>query len=426
MSRATVVGGGLAGCEAAWQLARRGIRVTLLEMRPRKLTPAHRTGLLAELVCSNSFKSTSLRNASGLLKKELTILGSLLLDVASRCGVPAGKALAVDRSLFASEVERAIRDHPAIEVRREEVRELDPSEYQVLAAGPLMSKPLEESVARLLGRDSLYFYDAIAPIVDAESIDRSYTFTGSRYGVDADSYVNCVLTHEEYTAFVRGIRGAETVPLREFEEASHFEGCLPIEELAARGERTLAFGPLRPVGFGSKNRPYAVLQLRPENKAGTMYSLVGCQTRMRYREQKRVFGMVPALRSARFLRWGSMHRNTYLDAPAVLEPTLQLRGFERIFVGGQLTGSEGYVEAIGTGWLAGYNLARRILGRPPRTLPVRTAMGSLLEYLTCTTGKIQPMNVNYGLLGVRRRGPKREELAERAIQELEKWLESDC
>ncbi|MBM3323681.1 methylenetetrahydrofolate--tRNA-(uracil(54)-C(5))-methyltransferase (FADH(2)-oxidizing) TrmFO, partial [candidate division WOR-3 bacterium] len=370
MKSVTVVGAGLAGCEAALQCVRRGVPVRLCEMRPEKMTEAHQTGNVAELVCSNSLKSDEPANAHGLLKAELRIYGSALLECAERARIPGGKALVVDRSRFSVEVQREL-DRAGVELVREEVRDLGRlgtrsessddsvmSRVMVVATGPLTSGPMAESLQTLLGAERLFFHDAIAPIVDAESLDRSIVFEGSRYDVGTD-YLNCPMTEAEYDRFVTALVGAELYPLHEF-EAPFFEGCLPVEELGRRGRLALAFGPMKPVGLADPRtgrRPFAVVQLRRENAAGTMYNMVGFQTRLRRPEQERVFRMIPGLAQARFLRYGSVHRNTYLDSPRGLAPTLQTRVRPDLFVAGQLTGVEGYVESIAAGLVAGVNAA---------------------------------------------------------------------
>ena len=391
----TVIGAGPAGCEAALQLARRGVAVRLVEMRPGTMTPAHRTGDVAELVCSNSLKSDEPANAHGLLKAELREYGCFLLDCAERARVPGGKALVVDRERFSAEVASALAE-AGITVERGEVREL-PDGIVVLAAGPLISDALADSLARALGAERLFFFDAIAPVVSAESVDRAVAFPGSRYGAGAD-YLNCPLSEAEYRRFVDELVRAETAPVRDFEPARLFEGCLPVEELARRGPETLAYGPLKPVGLRSP--AYAVVQLRQENAGGTMFNLVGFQTRLRHGEQRRVFRLIPGLARAEFLRYGAMHRNSYLDAPRVLGPTLAARARPGLFVAGQLTGVEGYVESIGAGLVAGVNAARLGRGQEPRAWPEETMLGGLLRYVATGPGdtRFQPMNANFGLL----------------------------
>lgn len=426
-----VIGGGLAGCEAAFQAAECGLRVALYEMRPQRSTPAHRTDQLAELVCSNSLGSNLPDRAQGLLKNELRALGSLLLRCADQAAVPAGGALAVDRQVFAEAVSAAIEGHPRIRLIREEVTRV-PETPCVIASGPLTSEALSAEIARLIGGDSLYFYDAISPIVDASTIDMRIAFRASRYGRgedEAGDYLNCPMTREEYEAFVDALLSAETYPLHDFEreDPRFFEMCLPIEQIARRGREALAFGPLRPVGLRDPRtgkRPYAVVQLRQDNLAGTLYNIVGFQTNLKWGEQERVFRLIPGLADAEFLRHGQMHRNTYINAPRLLEPTLQFRGRADLFFAGQITGVEGYVGNIGTGWLAGVNAARLLKGEPLLVLPQTTMLGALCWYVThAEAGKFEPMKANYGILPPLEHPPrgKRERAAaysERALRDL--------
>jgi methylenetetrahydrofolate--tRNA-(uracil-5-)-methyltransferase len=430
----TVVGGGLAGCEAAWALAERGVQVVLIEMRPGRRTPAHQTDRLAELVCSNSFKSLELTNAHGLLKAELARLGSLLLRVAEESRVPAGAALAVDRVLFSEGVHRAVSGHPNITVLREEAVEL-PSPG-VVATGPLTAERLAGAIARRMGgAAALAFYDAIAPIVSLESLDQSRLYRLSRYGKgDGEDYLNAPLEREQYLAFVQALTEADQFAAHEFDEVPYFEGCLPIEEMARRGPDTLRFGPMKPVGLPDPRtgrEPWAVVQLRREDKAGQMWNLVGFQTRLRIPEQRRVFGMIPGLEHAEFLRYGSIHRNSYINSPAYLGPGLTARDDDLLFFAGQLTGVEGYTESLGTGLMAGINLARRLAGRPVSVPPPTTMLGGLYRYLREADPRhFQPMNANWGLVDPlpddARRGRTGKEarkrlLAERALAELEAW-----
>jgi len=413
--KAIVIGGGLAGSEAALQIAHFGIPVILYEMRPVRMTPAHQTDLLAELVCSNSFKSVEIKNSHGLLKWELKLLGSYLLAGAEKAKVPAGKALAVDRRRFGELVTKMIAKNPLIELRREEVTRI-PIEPAVLATGPLTSDLLAADLKGLVGEDGLYFYDAIAPIVAGDSIDKSKTFRGSRYGID-ESYINCPMDELSYLRFVEELRKGAVYPLHHFESPRYFEGCLPIEELARRGKDTLRFGPLKPVGFDGNY--YAIVQLRPEDREGRMYSLVGFQTRLLIPEQRRIFRLIPGLEHARFLRYGAVHRNSYLNSPKHILPTLQLKEKPDLFIAGQLTGTEGYVEAIGTGLLAGINLARLLKGRQPLVPPEETMLGGLIRYITTPNKDFQPMNANFGLLP----GGRRREKVKRAIKWMEFWQE---
>jgi len=403
VAKVIIVGGGLAGSEAAWQAAEHGADVLLYEMRPLKMTPAHVSDMLAELVCSNSLGSDLLDRAAGLLKAELRQLGSLLLACADETRVPAGSALAVDRQRFATEVTRRITSHPRIHLVREEVTAIPPGPA-VIATGPLTSDALAASIAELTGQEHLYFYDALAPIVTAESINMEVAFRASRYGTGEADYINCPMTEEEYERFVEALVTAERIPLRDFEREDHhfFEACLPVEVLAARGRDALAFGPLRPVGLidpRTKKRPYAVVQLRQDNLAGTLYNIVGFQTNLRYGEQERVFRMIPGLERAEFVRYGQMHRNTFINAPLLLEPTMALRTRPDLFFAGQITGVEGYVGSTGSGWVAGVNVARVAQGRPPVTLPPTTMLGALCHYIShADPATFQPMKANFGLL----------------------------
>ena len=430
-----VVGGGLAGSEAAWQLAQRGLAVRLYEMRPAQLTPAHTTGQLAELVCSNSLGSDLLNRASGLLKEELRRVGSLVIAAADAHRVPAGSALAVDREGFAAEITRRITAHPRITLVRQEMTEIPAEGIVIVASGPLTSARLAKAIQSLTGSESLYFYDAIAPVVEMESIDFTKAFRASRYGrgeMEAGDYINCPFNREEYARFVAALLAAERVHLRDFErdDPHFFEACLPVEVLGARGHDALAFGPLRPVGLRDPRtgrRPYAVVQLRQDNAAGTLYNLVGFQTNLKYGEQARVFRLIPGLEKARFVRYGSMHRNTYLNAPALLKATLQFKGRPTLFFAGQVAGLEGYAGNVAGGWLAGTNAARLARGQAPVTPPPATMMGALVHYIThAAPESFQPMKANFGILpplegrirGKRARGAAR---ARRALEELEEW-----
>jgi methylenetetrahydrofolate--tRNA-(uracil-5-)-methyltransferase len=429
MERVQIIGGGLAGCEAAWQLARVGVDVDLYEMRPVRGTEAHHTDKLAELVCSNSFRNASLETAVGLLKEEMRRLGSLIMRIADGCQVPAGAALAVDRELFAEAVTREILRSPHIRVIREEAKRV-PDGVCIVATGPLTSAPLAQRLQQLLGSRYLYFYDAIAPIATAESIDMGIAYKASRYGKGGDDYINCPLGRDQYYAFVRAIQDAQKVPTKDFERCVYFEGCMPVEEMARRGPDTLAFGPMRPVGLvdpRTGHRPYAVVQLRQDDAEGQLFNMVGFQTKMTYPEQHRVFRMIPGLERAEFVRLGSLHRNTFIDSPSLLLPTLQVLSCRRVFIAGQLVGVEGYLESAATGLLAGLNGGRLLQGLPLLIPPRTTSLGSLLGYVT-QRGKrdFQPMNANYGLfpvLGVPLRGrEKKLALAERALGDLDGWL----
>ena len=431
-----VVGGGLAGAEAAWQAAERGVGVTLFEMRPRTQTPAHVSDRLAELVCSNSLGSNLPDRASGLLKNELRRLGSLLMRCADATAVPAGGALAVDRELFAAAVTKAVESHPRITVVREEVTTI-PSTPAIVASGPLTAKALEREIAALSGAEYLYFYDAVAPLVEAESIDLSIAFRASRYGrgdQDDGDYLNCPMDKAEYDAFVEALLAAETIALRDFEreDPRFFEGCLPIEQMAARSRQSLAFGPMRPVGLTDPRtgrRPYAVVQLRQDNLAGTLYNIVGFQTNLRWGEQQRVLRLIPGLQNAEFARYGMMHRNTFINAPALLRPTLQFHNRDDLFFAGQITGVEGYVGNIGTGLLAGINAANRLQGRPLWTLPETTMLGALCHYVTHADPKdFQPMKANFGLMPpldppVRNKRDRVAAYSARALADLDAFLQ---
>ena len=442
----TIVGGGLAGCEAAWQAAGRGCTVRLFEMRPMVPTPAHATDRLAELVCSNSLKSESPEDASGLLKAEMRALGSIILECAEATRVPAGSALAVDRERFAAAVTEAITAHPRIQVARQEVPGLPAERPVIVATGPLtsdrLSVALQQRFAIVLQAESgaspnarwLYFYDAISPIVSADSIDSGLAFVASRYGKGGDDYVNCPLTRAEYLAFREALLKGERYLLREFEEPRYFEGCLPIEELAERGEDALRFGPMRPVGLTDPRtgkRPYAVVQLRQENRGPdgrpSMYNLVGFQTRLRRGDQLKALRLIPGLQQAEVLRYGSVHRNTFIMAPLLLRETLEFRGEAGVFFAGQLTGVEGYLESAATGLLAGINAARLIRGEGRVSPPATTMLGALLGYLTQSRPEtFQPINANFGILPrlsqiVRKREERNRLLADRALADFAAW-----
>jgi methylenetetrahydrofolate--tRNA-(uracil-5-)-methyltransferase len=430
-SEITIIGAGLAGCEAAWQAARRGVAVTLHEMKPEKYSPAHHLPGLAELVCSNSLRGDSLENAVGLLKEELRRGGSLIMEAAEATRVPAGGALAVDRRLFSDYVTAKITGHPLIRLKQGEVESIPADGVVVIASGPLTSDLLAASLSALTG-DRLYFYDAIAPIVTADSLDRGKIYAASRYGKgDGDDYLNCPLDREEYRAFVDELNRGEKVPSREFEKIVHFEGCMPVEELAERGEETLRFGPMKPVGLPDPRTgldPYAVIQLRAENREKSMYNLVGFQTKLTWPEQRRIFRMIPGLERAEFVRLGSMHRNTFINAPALLLATQQLKSDPRILFAGQITGVEGYVESAGSGFLAGITTARLLQGMAPVVPPPETALGALVSHITnADVRHFQPMNVNYGLFpeleGRVKKKERRARLAERALSSLGSWLE---
>lgn len=419
-----IIGGGLAGSEAALQLAKMGVRVKLFEMRPKVMTPAHKTGLFGELVCSNSLKSTNPLKAQGLLKEELKTLNSFLLEFAYKTQVEAGEALAVDRNKFAEMVTEAIENNPLIEVIREEVKEI-PEGICIIASGPLTSPSLTESLMEITGEENLYFYDAISPIIYAETIDMGKVFKGGRGG---DDYLNIPLKREEYKNFVKELRNAVKVKPHPFEDEKYFESCLPIEVLAERGEETLAYGPMKPVGLKIKGeRPYAVVQLRKENKEGTLYNMVGFQTKLTISEQKRIFRTLPGLEKAEFARFGSIHRNTYINSPRLLNQDLTLKKRRNIIIAGQLTGTEGYVECIATGVIAGINAVRILEGKPTVCPPETTMIGALLKYISSASpDNFQPMNANFGLLPpVNERGyeEKRRKMMERSLRDLKNWLE---
>ncbi|HML18088.1 MAG TPA: methylenetetrahydrofolate--tRNA-(uracil(54)-C(5))-methyltransferase (FADH(2)-oxidizing) TrmFO [Bryobacteraceae bacterium] len=430
-----IVGGGLAGCEAAWRIARGGGRAVLYEMRPSRQTPAHKSGALAELVCSNSLKSEQQNSAPWLLKEELRRLGSLLMDAAARTRVPAGHALTVDRDLFADEVTRAIDAEPQIELRREEVDALDPDKIWIIASGPLTSGALAEEIARITGSQRLFFYDSISPIVDAESIDCSIAFRASRYGKSldgSDDYLNCPFDRDQYEAFVDALLAAQSVPAHIAQDrVCYFEACLPIEEIARRGRDTLRFGPMKPMGLTDPRtgrRPYAVVQLRQENARAGSYNLVGFQNHMRFPEQARVLRMIPGLENAEFLRYGQVHRNTYINAPALLRPTLQLRAMPNIFFAGQISGVEGYVESIATGLAAGEGALAVAAGESPRMFPRETAIGSLCAYVSgADPADYQPANITFDLLPKlaqppRDRQQRQAEVCRRAQAALDEFL----
>ena len=428
----TVVGGGLAGSEAAWQLGRRGVPVRLYEMRPVRETPVHRTGHLAELVCSNSLKSLDVSAPHGLLKEEMRRLGSLIVDCGMRHRVPAGSALAVDREEFAKAVTRAVESAPGITVVREEVREIPGEGIVVLAVGPLVSDDLARSIASFTGRDHLYFFDAIAPVIDSDSIDRSVAFAASRYDKgEGEDYLNCPMNEAEYERFLDELLAAEMAPLHEVDRTPFFEGCLPIEEMARRGRETPRFGPMRPVGLRDPRtgrRPHAVVQLRQDNLAAEHWSMVGFQTRLRWPEQKRIFRLIPGLERADFVRLGQIHRNCYINAPTVLGPDLQARRRPGLFFAGQISGVEGYTEAAATGLLCGINAARVALGEPTWTLPADTMLGALCRYIAeADPDDYQPTNAAFGLLpeappGPRRKRDRRLARAGTALESLDAWL----
>jgi methylenetetrahydrofolate--tRNA-(uracil-5-)-methyltransferase len=397
----TVIGGGLAGTEAAWQIARRGERVRLYEMRPGRQTGAHHTDRLAEIVCSNSLKSDQPYNASWLLKEELRRYGSILLQIADSVRVPAGAALAIDRDRFATRVTETIANHPNIELVREEALSIPDEGIVIVASGPLTSASLSQAIREFCSSEHLYFYDAISPIVDAETIDSSRIYRASRYGKAADDYLNCPLDREQYDAFYQALISAESVTIHDFEEAHYFESCLPIEELARRGRDTLRFGPMRPVGLedpATGRVPHAVVQLRQEDLMQSSYNIVGFQNHLKFAEQKRIFRMIPGLENAEFLRLGQIHRNTYINAPEVLLPTMAARRDGRIFFAGQLAGTEGYIENVASGLVAGINSVQTLRGEETLVPPAETAIGALCRYVSTPQKHFAPMNINFGLL----------------------------
>jgi methylenetetrahydrofolate--tRNA-(uracil-5-)-methyltransferase len=426
-----VIGGGLAGCEAAWQLARHAVRVLLLEMKPVRFSPAHSEEGLAELVCSNSLRADEPTAAVGLLKEEMRTLSSLIMEAAETTRVPAGKALAVDRRLFSAHITARISEHPLIKVARREITTLDAPELKgmaavILAAGPLASDALAEDLARVLGEEQLSFYDAIAPIVSADSIDMDKVFWGSRYRPEEHDYLNCPMDEEQYRSFHQALLSGRKVPCREFEKQVHFEGCLPVETMAERGEMTLAFGPMKPVGLSDPRtgkEPFAVVQLRAENLERTMFNLVGFQTKLAYPEQQRIFRMIPGLERADFVRLGSIHRNTFVNAPKVLDQELALRMRPGVHLAGQITGVEGYVESAACGLWVGRLLAHKLRGEELTPPPSETMLGALLHHLRTESANFQPMNVNFGLTPpLKARGGKAKRKEAYAKRAREKWV----
>lgn len=426
MNSAVVLGGGLAGCEAAWQLANREIKVTLYEMKPIKKTPAHRSDLLAELVCSNSLKANRVDSAAGLLKEEMRRFGSVCLESADNCSVPAGGALAVDRDLFSEYITEKIKNHPNITVVNEVVTEIPKDTVCVVATGPLTDGKLAEEIVKLTGENSLSFFDAAAPIVTAESIDMSIAFSASRYGKGTDDYINCPFNKEEYEEFHKALVSAESAPLKDFDTPFKvYEGCMPIEVLAKRGEDSIRFGPLKPVGLKDTrtgHRPWAVVQLRKENAKGTLYNLVGFQTNLKFPEQKRVFSMIPGLQNAEFMRYGVMHRNSFINSPKLLNRDLSLKCNPNIFFAGQISGVEGYMESAASGIVAGINAAAEILGEEPLILPDYTMIGALLNYICDeTVTDFQPMGANFGIIPpldtkIRDKKERYSKLAQRSLE----------
>ncbi|BAU27658.1 methylenetetrahydrofolate--tRNA-(uracil-5-)-methyltransferase [Aneurinibacillus soli] len=431
MEKVTVIGAGLAGSEAAWQIAEQGIDVILYEMRPVKQTPAHHTDKFAELVCSNSLRANSLTNAVGILKEEMRRFSSIIMRSADNCSVPAGGALAVDRHEFAEAVTNSVRNHPRIEVRHEEITEI-PDGIVVIATGPLTSPDMSAQLQKLTGQEYLYFYDAAAPILDKETINMEKVFLASRYDKGEAAYLNCPMNEEEFNAFYEALITAEEVQLKEFEKQVFFEGCMPIEVMAKRGRQTMLFGPLKPVGLNDPRtgkQPYAVVQLRQDNSAGTLYNIVGFQTHLKWPEQKRVFSMIPGLENAEIVRYGVIHRNTFINSPRLLKPTYQYKDRETLFFAGQMTGVEGYVESAASGMVAGINAARLARGLEPIVFPPETAMGSMAHYITTANpDNFQPMNANFGLLPplekkIRNKKERYEKMAERALDKIQNCTE---
>ncbi|MCQ6265783.1 FADH(2)-oxidizing methylenetetrahydrofolate--tRNA-(uracil(54)-C(5))-methyltransferase TrmFO [Fictibacillus sp. WQ 8-8] len=425
-----VIGAGLAGSEAAWQLAKRGIKVHLYEMRPKKQTPAHHTDKFAELVCSNSLRSNTLTNAVGVLKEEMRKLDSVIIASADDCSVPAGGALAVDRHEFAAMVTDRVKNHPNVTVFEEEVTSI-PEGPTVIATGPLTSKELSESLRTLTSEDYLYFYDAAAPIIDVESIDMDKVYLKSRYDKGEAAYLNCPMTEEEFDRFYEALISAETVPLKEFEKEIFFEGCMPIEVMGSRGKKTMLFGPLKPVGLEDPKtgkQPYAVVQLRQDNSAGTLYNIVGFQTHLKWGPQKEVIQLIPGLEKAEIVRYGVMHRNTFINSPNLLEKTYQFKDRQDLFFAGQMTGVEGYVESAASGLIAGINAARLMEEKELLEFPQETAIGSMAHYITTANAKnFQPMNANFGLLPaletrIRNKKERYEALADRALETIQNFI----
>jgi len=433
MKKVTVIGGGLAGTEAAWQIARRGVSVNLHEMRPHRRTPVHATDRLAELVCSNSLRSNSTTNAHGLLKEEMRRLGSLIMDAAELARIPAGQALAVDRDSFAAGVTKAVSEHPRIALLRGEVPTIPEDGIVVIASGPLTSESLSTSIQSFIGKDFLYFYDAVSPVVEAESIDMTKAFRASRYGKGGDDYINCPMNEEEYRRFYETLVSAAAVGLHDIDKKLFFEGCLPIEVMARRGYDTLRFGPMKPVGLvdpQTKRQPFAAVQLRQDNLAASLYNIVGFQNQLRWGEQKRMLRLIPGLEKAEFARYGMTHRNTYINSPAVLRPTLQTRRRHDLFFAGQLSGVEGYTESAASGLLAGINAARLAKGLEPVSPPRTTALGSLMFYISYSDpASYQPSNIAFGLLPplaqpVRNKKDRNRALVERALADIASFAKS--
>ncbi len=427
-----VIGAGLAGSEAAWQLANRNVHVRLYEMRPVKQTPAHHTDKFAELVCSNSLRANSLTNAVGVLKEEMRRLNSVIIKAADECSVPAGGALAVDRHEFAARVTDLVKNHPNVTVINEEVAEI-PSGPTIIATGPLTSKALSDKLKELTGEEYLYFYDAAAPIIEKDSINMDKVYVKSRYDKGEAAYLNCPMTEEEFDRFYEALISAETVPLKEFEKEIYFEGCMPIEVMAKRGKKTLLFGPMKPVGLEDPRtgkRPFAVVQLRQDDAAGTLYNIVGFQTHLKWGPQKEVIRLIPGLENAEIVRYGVMHRNTFINSPKLLRPTYQYKGRDDLFFAGQMTGVEGYVESAASGLVAGINAARLVLGQDLIVFPPETAIGSMAHYITTANpAHFQPMNANFGLFApldesIKDKKRRNERYAQRALDTIQNFIKN--
>ncbi len=432
MTKVIVIGAGLAGSEAAWQIAQRGCNVELYEMRPSVNTPAHKTEYYAELVCSNSLRGATIENAVGLLKEEMRQLNSLIIEAADHTKVPAGGALAVDREEFSKYITEKIKAHPLIKIINAEITTVPQDEIVIIASGPLTSPTLSAEIAKITGEEYLYFYDAAAPILEIDSVDLNKVYKASRYGKGDDDYYNCPMNKEEYLNFWNELVKAETTPLKEFEKAIFFEGCMPVEEMASRGVDTLRYGPLKPVGLEhpvTGEKPYAVVQLRQDNHAGTLYNIVGFQTHLKWPEQKRVFGLIPGLEKAEFVRYGVMHRNTFINSPKILKPTMQMKENSNIFFAGQITGVEGYVESASSGLIAGINAAKLAKNEDLIELQSDIAHGALCQYITnADMKKFQPMNVNFGLLPpleerIKDKKLKNRTIAQRALDRLNQYKE---
>lgn len=425
-----VIGGGLAGCEAAYQIAKRGIKVKLYEMKPKKFSPAHSNPNLAEIVCSNSLKSNSITNACGLLKEELRMLDSLLIKIADKTAVPAGQALAVDREEFAKRITEELSKNPQIEIVHEECKTIEENGITIIATGPLTSDKMAEEISKITGSCRLFFYDAVAPIIEKDSIDFSIAFYGDRYGKGESNYINLPMNQREYQNFYRELIQAEVVNLHEFEKNEIFESCMPIEIMAKRGEDTIRFGPLKPVGFVAPRtgeRPYAIVQLRQDDTKDTLYNMVGFQTNLKFGEQKRVFSLIPGLKNAEFVKYGVMHRNTYINSPELLEPTYQLKNRSNLFFAGQITGVEGYVESIASGLLAGINSVKQFKKEEKIIFPDTTMIGALTKYITTPRKHFAPMNANFGILPeleekIKDKKVRYEELAKRALISLKRLV----